>query len=360
MSGAALLRLARSDRAGARARITALALDAQLSACLEVRPESRIDLLMLLDRPEAVVRRIPETEFCVTARATGMSEAAWLLEMSTNEQMQACVDLDCWVGSDLACERVVEWLGALTEAGPETMERALQSLDPEVVILAVRSLSEVAVLGKEDLRPDGWFTLDGVVYFGPHERVDPADLRALIQAAYTADQTSYWKIVYGTIFESETECEEYALRWRTGRLQDLGFPDREQAMRLYRPLRPADVETRTDSVPTSMPVVVERLPAQLAGTLVGEALGKLSPQRAGDILGYVLSVANAVAVADGLSLSASESIPRALEKTVRAIDVGLGELSRLRNEPAHEILDQIQPLDLFRVGATVDPDLRRS
>ncbi len=352
--------MARSDRAAARKLILTLPVEAQLGACLEVRPESRIEFLMLLDHPEAVVCRLPETEFCITARATGMSEAPWLLEMSTNEQIKACVDLDCWTGWDLSRERVVEWLAALTEAGTETMQRALESLDLEVVVLAVRSLADLAVLSKEELRPEGWFTIDGVVYFGPHERVDPGDLRALVQAAYEADPSSYWSIVYGVLFESESECEEFAFRWRTGRLQDLGFPEGDHAMRVYRPLQPDQIEVRPTVERTSMLVPVDRVPSQLDGTLVGEALGKLSPPRAGDVLGYVLSVANAVAVADGLSLSASESIPNALRKAVRGIDTGLRELARVRNVPAHEVLDDVPPLDLFRVGATVDSDLRRS
>ena len=359
ISGPALLRLARSDRALARARINALPVEAQLGLCLEVRPESRVELLMLLDRPEAVVRRMPETELCVTARATGMSEAPWLLEMAAGEQMQACIDLDCWVGWDLARDRVVEWLAALVEAGSETMERALQSLDPEVVVLAVRSLVEVAVLSREDPRPEGWFTLDGVVYFGPHAGVDPADLRTLLLSTYEADQTMYWKIVYGVVFESEAECEEAALRWRTGRLQDLGFPERERAMRVYRPLQSEQVEPHLDVPSAFLPVPAERMPKQLAGTLLGEALGQLSLQRAGDVLGYVLAVANAIAVADNLSLSASESIPQALEKAVRGIETGLRELTRVHDTPPKEVLERTLPLDLFRVGATIDSSLRK-
>jgi hypothetical protein len=129
-------------------------------------------------------------------------------------------------------------------------------------------------------------------------------------------------------------------------------------MRVYRPL---PLEQVTDWVPpTPDGGIVESipLPRQLRGTLLGEALAKLASGRAADLLGYVLAVANSIAVADALPLSEPESVPRALEKAVRGIDTGLRELARARAQAPEEILDRTTPLDLFRVGATVDPSLK--
>ncbi len=358
LSGTALLQLARRSRNAARERVRSLSLEDQLDRVLDVRPESRMELLMLSDHPERIVSRMPETEFCVTARATGMSEAPWLLSMANPEQTQACFDLDCWRGSDLERERLLEWLSALAEGGQETLVQAIESVDLELLVLAVASMSEVVVMSKEDTPPDGWFTLDGVVYFGVYEHADPALLRAIALAAFHESQEQYWRIVYGVLFESQTECEEFALRWRTGRLADLGFPELEEAMRAYRPLQPEEAP-RWELGPPSVAVVpVERLPKQVSGTLLEEGLSKLSPRRASDILGYVLAVANALAIADRLPISASESMPESLEKALRGIDLGLRELSRSRGDSPEQVLDRTRPLDLFRIGATLDPGLR--
>ena len=120
------------------------------------------------------------------------------------------------------------------------------------------------------------------------------------------------------------------------------------------------VEKVADWVAPSGDALVETsdLPRQLRGTLLAETLAKLGPQRAADVLGYVLSVANSLAVADELPLAERESVPRALEKAVRGIDTGLRELARARSLAPEQILDRTAPLDLFRVGATVDPTLR--
>jgi len=49
---------------------------------------------------------------------------------------------------------------------------------------------------------------------------------------------------------------------------------------------------------------------------------------------------------------------RGLERAQPRVDGGLRELARLRNQPAAEVLARTRPLDLFRVGATLDPELR--
>ena len=82
----------------------------------------------------------------------------------------------------------------------------------------------------------------------------------------------------------------------------------------------------------------------------------LPESRAAEVLGWVLGVANSVAVADHLRLSESESIPKALEKAVRGIDRGLRELSTEQRQP-RDVLDATPPLHLFRVGATLDPEI---
>ena len=357
--GAALLRLGRNDRAAATARLRELSPDELALACQELRPEARSEFLMLVDRPEDVVPLLAEAELVHTVRSGGMSEAAWLLELATPEQRIACFDLDCWNnGVELDLARVQEWIDALIEAGRETLVKALTEIDLELTILSVRSEAEVHIVGKEDVPPVGFFTTDGVVYFGVAPDKSPHRVHEIAHALRDQAPALYWQVVYGALFESPLEMVEEALRWRQNRLTDLGFPEREQAMRVYRPLRSEKVADWTAPAATDALITAVSLPRQLRGSLLGEALAKLPAPQAGDILGYVLGVANSLAVADGLSLSEPESVPRALEKAVRGIDVGLRELARTRNQPPEQVLERTAPLDLFRVAATSDASFR--
>ncbi len=347
----------RSDRATAKRVLAGLSPEEQAQAVLSLRPESRGELLLQVERPEDVVPLLPEAELVQTVRTGGMSEAAWLLELATPEQRIAAFDLDCWKGAELDVARTREWFDALIEAGRPTLVAALGEIDLELLLLTLRTETEVAIVGREDEPPPGYFTPDGVVYFGVPEEASPHRVHEITHALFSDDQALYWRLVYGMLFESPSELEEHALRWRTNRLQDLGFPDREQAMRAYRPLPVEKVSDWTAPTSDALVETIE-LPRQLRGTLLGEALTKLAGPRAADVLGYVLGVANSLAVADELPLAERESVPRALEKAVRGIDTGLRELARARGLAPEEVLDRTAPLDLFRVGATVDPTLK--
>ncbi len=362
-SGSEILRLSRRDRAAAVRAVRELPPEAQAQACQDLRPEVRHQFLMLLDSPEKVVPLLPEMELCATIRSGGMSEAAWLLELATAEQRQACFDLDCWSGERIELDRVTEWIDGLIEAGRPTLVTALEQLDPELSVLALAGLTEVAVLSRDDEPPDGFFTEDGVVYFGPRNDGSFSRVKEIAQATFSEDQPIYWRLVYGLIYESMSEAEEWALRWRQGRLLDLGFPGREQAMRAYSPLAiealpalPAEPGARPER--TGELVETAELPAELAGTRFGEALRELPAQAAADALAGVLSLANALAVADRLRLSEPESIPTALRKAVRGLDRGLAEVAAARRAAAGSVLEHVPALELFRIGATLDPELR--
>ena len=201
-----------------------------------------------------------------------------------------------------------------------------------------------------------------MVYFRANSDEDFARVREIAQSTFSERQPRYWQLVYGMLYEFESECEEYALRWRDGRLADLGFPDFESAMRVYRPLALGDAAV-LDSPATPVEavrdlVLTSELPQQTPTRCCARALGELAPDRARDIVGYVLGVANSIAVADRMRLSEADTAPRAFEKAVRGIDRGLRELAAARGAGAHELLERVLVVDLFRVAATLDPTLR--
>jgi hypothetical protein len=362
-SGPALLRLARSSREAGREKLRTLTPEQQAQACQEIHPGMRGEFLMLVEMPEEIVPLLEPAELVSTIRASGMSDGAWLLEMATPEQRVACIDLDCWGGYELATGRVLEWIDALIEAGRPTLINAIGEFDPEVWVLAMKRMTEVAVVAKEDDPPDGWFTEDGVVYFGPSSDEDFARVKEIAQATFSEAQSRYYQLVYGVLFELSSDTEEFALKWHEARMGDLGFPTREHAMEAYKPLAVEEapvLEVTSDEDEMSAVVPGESLPRQLQGSLLGEALRTLPAGRAVEVLGYVLAVANTLAVADGLLLSDVDSIPEALAKAVKGIDLGLRELSRARDQAPGEVLDRSRPLDLFRIGATLDDSLRRT
>ena len=147
------------------------------------------------------------------------------------------------------------------------------------------------------------------------------------------------------------------------RLSDLGFPERGEAMRVYRPLPPDAVPEpeavfEADEVPPGAVAVAPPPPALLGGTRLGQALAELAPERAREVLTGLLGVANALAVADELPLAEPRAVTRSLAKAVRGVEGGLVAVAKQQGRTLASVLAQLAPLDLFRAGATLDESLR--
>ena len=363
LPGRTLSRLARKDERRLRQRLAEMTPDQIAGALQDLVPGLRNEILELVECIDQVVPLLPEAELASTIVATGVSDAGWLIEFATPEQRVACVDLDCWKDVRLSPSRLMEWIDALIEAGPEILAAAFDELDLELWVLALKDMADFKV-GEVGEYPSGDFdTQDGVVYFAAHSSLHEERLRSLLDTARLYSPHYYWAFVYGAISTTREECEQYATRWHASRLNDLGFPDREHAMRAYRPL-PVDsaptVDVGSRAVEPHGLVAAPQLPQRLSGTLIGRALAELPADRASDVLGYVLAVANTLAVADELPLAEPESVRESLVKAIRGIDRGLAELARRRAQSPGQVLATTRPLDLFRVGATLDPTLRRS
>jgi hypothetical protein len=360
-----ILALARRDRNAARREIALLSVDAQVGLVCETPLPGRREILDLLPVPENVIPALPEAELCFTAKAIGLADSAWLLAHATPEQLVACVDLDAWSSADLVPdrERLDAWMSALAEAGEEALLAAARSLDAELLVLWLQMRIEVWLKPDEQdwEPPPGAQTLDGQFYFRARKDGDDlADLRALLDALFREDYWTYFRMLQGVTWELETEAEEWALRWRTGRLLDLGFPSWEEAMALYGvlPARSLDElpEAPSGTAPAEwrLPIWMPRLPlssgSQHALFRALAALGEA--ERRGALLAF-LSLANRIAVADKLPLGDAESIPVAIRKATDLVSRGLEHLAAAHGLATTEVLLRTSLERLFRVGFTL-------
>ncbi len=216
MSGADLLALLRSDPAAALEHLYLAPAQEIAERVQELHPSLRDELLCLLERPEEVVPLLADAELATTIRASGLAEAGWLLEFASPEQRIACVDLDCWQDFRLSHWRFSEWVDALLDAG--TLAEALEELDPEVWVLALRRMADFKVVDATGGGALTGLTEDGIVYYQPHSEADAQRLGEILRTALSEAPSRYWQLVYGAIYEDSAECEQYAHRWRSARL----------------------------------------------------------------------------------------------------------------------------------------------
>ena len=361
-----ILELARKDRDAAQQALAEQPIDAQVELVCETPVARRAALLELLAEPERVIPRLPEAELCFTVKAVGLESASWLLEHATTEQLVACLDLDGWEGTLPNRRSLDAWIAALVEAGEEPLLRGLQALDPELLTLLLKARVEAFQRSHDDdwQAPVGADTLDGQFFFRAlTDGDDVAPIVALLRTLFERDYWSYFRLLQSVIWELEPEIEEWALRWRAGRLEDLGFPPWEDAMSIYRYLPPDQIAALPPDVaplaPASrwqLPVWIPRLPASAQeGLLLFRTLAALDDEERRTAFHALVALANKIAVADRLLLSDAESTPRAIEKAARFASAGLELLANEQGLDPIEILRRA-PLDrLFRVGANLDP-----
>jgi len=361
-----ILDLARTDRDAARRALAEQPLDVQVELVCETPVARRAALLELLAEPERVIPLLPEAELCFTVKAIGLESASWLLEHATSEQLVACLDLDGWEDALPNRRSLDGWIGALQEAGEEPLLRGLQALDPELLTLYLKAHVEVCLRSQDDgwQPPVGADTLDGQFFFRAlSDGDDVAGIVAMLRTLFENDYWSYFRLLQSVIWELEPEVEEWALRWRAGRLEDLGFPAWEEAMGIYRYLPPDELGALPPDVaplaPASrwqLPIWMPRLPASAReASLLFRTIAALEEEERRTAFHALVALANKIAVADRLPLSDSESTPRAIAKAARFASAGLDFLaSESRLDPV-EVLRRA-PLDrLFRVGANLDP-----
>ncbi len=364
-----LLRLARDDRRAAEGELARLPPETQAAVVCEASLSIRRQVIELLPEPEAVVPLLPEAELCYTCRHTGLEDAGWLLPLATTEQLVACLDLDAWSGLTIDPSRLDEWITALATGEEESLLRVARGLDPELLTIYLRQHVEVYVKPSPQDDPD-WTppdrsqTLEGQFYFvARNPKDDLAPLLVLLHTLFRGDYWLYFRTIQAVREELPTDNQEWALRWRTGRLEDLGFPAWDAAMRIYgflRPDRRSDLpadEAALDVDREALPVWVSQLPGEQSDErALFRATRELEEGERSALFHALIGLANRVAVADRMALGDPDSLPRAIDKATRFASEGLVYVAEKNGVSLVAALRRAPLERLFRVGINLDPD----
>ncbi len=373
-----LLELAARDRRSATRALDAMTPDDQVAALCGAPLARRAELLGLVSSPERLVPRLPEAELCFIVKSVGVEDASWILESATPEQIVACLDLDGWTGLEPDRRNLESWLGAVAAAGEKTVVGTAQNVDPELLVGALQERATVVMRPGQDEAedfepPPGAKTLEGQFYvLARRPNDDLASLMAMLDALFRNDYWLYFRLMQGAIWELATDLDEWALRWRSGRLEDLGFPTWDESMRIYgyvRPdrrseLAPPDEAVLDDDPDWRMPVWSPRLPIPLDGGesvhAIFRAASRLDVEERSAFFFSFISLANRVAVADRMPLGDADTLPMAIEKAAAIASIGLAHVAEARGIAPEEALRRASPIRLYRVGASVERDAGRS
>ena len=225
-------------------------------------------LLAATDLAEEVAALEPLEAYYIV-REMGMDQALPILRELSHEQLQACLDLDCWNRYDFSVESLEEWLAPFAAVDGETLAQTFFSLEYVLQLLFLtKSVTvydpDADQIPPEDetrettaraMTPDGFYLLE---LKNPDQayKVHPF---ALLDAMYQYDPTATHRLMSEVRVDLPTQIEEEALHFRSSRMQDLGFATPIEATALFsrppsgKPLpRPQDP---LDSAVTRLPSV---------------------------------------------------------------------------------------------------------
>ena len=335
------------------------------------RGYKKIDALLSAEDAPAVIAALSPTEVFEIVHEVGFEDAQALIEYVTPAQIQGCFDLDGWDRDHLEVAPLKPWLAALVEVGYEKLGEVWKDLDPELRTLIFQKQvivydttqnegpdenSDAAIMPT----PDRFFLVE-LTGDEDSQRLT----QRLIEDLYRADDNLARLTLMAARSEPSAELEEMAYRWRSGRLADLGYVDFYEALDLFRPLAPDQVQIgegsqdrALDEEPTRMPLAITE--EVIARSFLARAIGSIEdPGEAERLEAALMILVNKVLAAGRTKPGQAEVMRRGALYATATLSLGLETIARGDLARARDALRTIALSRLFRVGYTVTQRLAK-
>jgi uncharacterized protein DUF6178 len=332
-------------------------LRAARAALAQARGRKRLDVILDARDPQSLVRALPADELYLTIRDVGLSDSAVLVQLASSEQFRVFLDLEAWQRDAFDPRKTLPWLRAaragaqLDPKAAARWARKLAELDREVLLLVLHDalrIHDLEVDPDPEIESDRFlrtpegkyiveFRVDGVEY---------AAIRGLVDDLYADDPFQATRLLAALRWEAPSELEESALRWRSGRLADLGWPSLEEALSWF--ARPPRAQARVPG-PPSRPAGFF-LATLARGTLLDRAAARLAPEEAEAVEAQIVAAANAVLVADAVDPGDVEAVRNAFETARAYLELGLEKLAGGDDARAAEALATTPVKRIFQEG----------
>ncbi|WP_257456412.1 DUF6178 family protein [Archangium lipolyticum] len=315
----------------------------------------RLDALIESRDARALVRSLPAEDLYFTIMEVGLADSTELVHLASPEQFRTFVDLGGWKKDKLSLHEVLTWLRAARGDEPEDFLQKLRGVDTEVLESLLREFTVIHDLEENpDVNPEGvtMETPEGryLVEFKGVEGPELAGMRSLLNDLIADNPFEAVRFLEATRWEVPGELEETAHRFRTARLQDLGFPPLEEAVRLF---------SRVDTGPAPAPsagtalVAGQGQPDYLEAAFRG--LDELERENLETELRYL---ANATLVAEVEEPGELDAIRRVGEMARDYLLLGLEHLTGGDPSRATQVVRDTEMRRVFQVGFSLTLELK--
>ncbi|WP_136514318.1 DUF6178 family protein [Geomonas edaphica] len=316
--------------------------------------KEKMGLILADPNAKRLAASLESQEFFWLIKEVGEADAVELLRIASAEQCVFILDIELWEGWTFSEDRACHWLTYFIEGGEPRMHELLKHLDFELLqLLLSREIvvgGGIGDQGNDDLA-DYDHTFDGVfmvTFKNPqHSQLIGSFLSMLIKL----DNPLYTALMEGVKGDVDLEMEEQCQRFRTGRLQDLGFPPLDEALSIYARVHPDHFELEGGKELVSAGEGGHLLPVSAdEGTLFARALNRAGSEVVHQELNYLV---NSALVAEGEAFHEPESMLAVMHRVCGYLNIALEKVAAGDEEVAARILVEEELKRLFQLGYSI-------
>ena len=337
--------------------------------------QRRADTLLASSDPRAAVRALPPDEFYYALHEVGFPDAGEILQYGSTEQVQTALDFALWDRDKLDLSTASMWLEAMVEAPITVLGAWAQGIDVELFALLLRGRTRIHDISLEEEPDDSahavWPTPDRLFLIELlGDETEQHITQEMLEKLYRYDRQWMRKVLVGTRSELDSELEEHAYRWRSGRMADLGFEDYYAALEVYREIDPATVKLGDSPNARVRPLADEQafhlgIPAALAERLAAGSpfaravAGVNDKEELTNLEAALRMLSNRVLAADRVTPGDDEAVTAALERMAGTLDMAVEFLARGSLEDGVRAVRTVPLVRLFQLGVSLVGRIRR-
>lgn len=343
-----------------------LAFEEQCKQVFATRIAEKGDLIIRSQDPVRLVNSFSPEEIYLTIREMDRDDVAQLVQYANVGQLQFVSDFECWDNDHISQKGFIQWLEVLAAAGDEQLMRWLMSTEFSMLIAGFKKY--IAVLKPyheeaidEVIGDNPFFTLDNMYYVMIEEDNMHVVKRALA-VLFEGGRSFYVNLLEGIMSETDDLIEEQAFQERLIRLSEKGFPEKAEAMRIYRPLtdaewqRDARREGAAPGVATETQVVTLYPAIWRAEKLflddVFATFADIPPEEVQAIYQELIWISNKILVCEGSDGFSETLVKKAFNQARSILNCALEGLSRAEIGRGRDLLREYWIEYLFRWGIT--------
>ncbi len=313
--------------------------------------------------PRKVVEELSPGDLFWLIKKIGSDDSLPLLELATQEQWQYLLDMEIWDRDEVNVGEALAWLRRLFESDSRRTIAWMLGEGSALTYYILQKGLEVMVREEDDNEieiPEGFFTHEGVLYLrAPDTEFEPF-LRELTGAIAAASLPAYQTLMSSVASVIPSELEHGMSRMRNVRLAEQGFLPFDEAISIYSPLSPEQINLPGQpaavvdiGVSDEDRALVPFLPLHEGpqGSFVQEALGAVKDPLLLERLRLEFAgLANQLASVEGLARVELGDLVRTTRKAAGYLNIALEEMTGRDSARAGDLLASNSLASIFRVG----------